>query len=59
MHTLWEQIRSNFYVEACDDGDGDGIYAKLRECNGDFDVRICMYDREKFYLLRCALTSER
>ena len=52
MHTLWEQIRSNFYVEACDDGDGDGIYAKLRECNGDFDVRVCMYDRENFYLLR-------
>jgi len=50
MHTLWEQIKSNFYVEPCG---RDEIYAKLRECNdGDFDVRVCMYDRENFYLLR-------
>ena len=53
MEDLWTRIEENFVVERCGDGSAlETIYSKLNECNDEFDVRLCMYDGEKFYLLR-------
>jgi len=53
---LWTRVKENFVVESYDKNESEDvmstIYSKLRECNGDFDVRLCMYDGKKFYLLR-------
>ncbi len=49
MQTLWNAIESCFCVERCD---RDSIYSELRKSNGEFDVRVCMYDGADFYLLR-------
>ncbi len=52
---LWTRIRANFVVEGYDGRNcADAMIAintKLRECCND-DVRLGMYDGEKFYLLR-------
>lgn len=53
MEDLWTRIGEKFVVERCGDGSAlETIYSKLNECNDEFDVRLCMYDGEKFYLLR-------
>ncbi len=49
MSELWAKIEANFVVEHCDECD---VYKKLNERTNDFDVRLCMYDGERFYLLR-------
>lgn len=49
IEELWDKIAANFTVERCDRCD---VYAKLNERSGDFDVMLCMYDGEKFYLLQ-------
>jgi len=52
---LWTRIRANFVVEGYDVRNCTdamiAINTKLRECCND-DVRLGMYDGEKFYLLR-------
>ena len=56
MEDLWAMIEENFAIESYDKRKSENvwgaIYSKLNECNDDFDVRLGMYDREKFYLLR-------
>ncbi len=57
MDDLWTRVKENFVVESYDKNESENemsstIYSKLSECNDDFDVRLCMYDGEKFYLLR-------
>jgi uncharacterized protein (DUF1015 family) len=56
MEDLWTRIEENFVVEGCDTSKYEDvketIYAKLNECNDDFDIRLIMYDGAKFYLLR-------
>ncbi|MGB2843113.1 MAG: DUF1015 domain-containing protein [Halobacteriota archaeon] len=53
MEDLWARIEENFAIESCDKNERRcAIYSKLNECNEEFDVRLGMYDGEKFYLLR-------
>lgn len=56
MDDLWTRVKENFVVESYDKNESENvmstIYSKLSECNGDFDVRLGMYDGKKFYLLR-------
>ncbi|MBC8521950.1 MAG: DUF1015 family protein, partial [Methanomicrobia archaeon] len=53
MEDLWARIEENFAIESCDKNERRCvIYSKLNECNEEFDVRLGMYDGEKFYLLR-------
>jgi len=54
MEDLWTQIEENFIVESYDRSENvrETIHSKLNECNDEFDVRLGMYDGEKFYLLR-------
>ena len=56
MEDLWTRVKENFAVESYDKSESENvmstIHSKLSECNSDFDVRLCMYDGERFYLLR-------
>ncbi len=56
MGDLWTRIEENFAIEGYDKSESENvrgvIYSKLNECNDEFDVRLGMYNGEKFYLLR-------
>ncbi|MCW3141551.1 MAG: DUF1015 domain-containing protein [Methanophagales archaeon] len=62
MEDLWTKVKENFKIESYDrsmrEHEMDSIYSKLRERESErehgneFDVRLGMYDGDKFYLLR-------
>ncbi|HEY9206045.1 MAG TPA: DUF1015 domain-containing protein [Candidatus Methanoperedens sp.] len=49
---LRQKINEKFHVEMKSDANGEEFYQKMREQNGEFDVRLGMYDGKDFRVLR-------
>lgn len=52
VHDLESKIRENFSIEWQGDNNGEEFYSTLRLRSSEYDVKLGMYDGEKFYVLR-------
>ncbi len=52
FHDLERKIREEFVIEWQGDKNGEEFYSQLRQRSSEYDVRLGMYDGEKFSILR-------